>query len=136
DPETVVGDRVTALKTLRRDLGAHLAAGLGAAHTPLGKKPNPPAVVVGSDAPYVVASSYCLDDVGFSVALIAPPGDLDAVADALDDMVDQVRATLRTTSPAGFKYRFVEVGGLIQYQHGDLTWPAVTASVHFDRESP
>lgn len=121
---------MTPLKTLRRDLSALLAAGMPAANCPLGGKPNPPAVVVEPSGQYVNALDYCTDAVGFSVALIAPPGDPPAVQDALDDMTDKVRGLLR-----GSGYKFAGVSGLTAYTSGDLTFPAVIADVGYERNT-
>lgn len=121
-----------ALKTLRRDLGAHLAAGLGGAHAPLGSQINPPAVVVVGSSQYVDALDYCTDLVTFDVHIIAKPGDLAAVADALDTMIDQIREQCATTSPAGRKYQFQGVGGQTVYSD-DL--PSVVATIACERQT-
>ena len=132
-----------ALKALRADLTAHLAGGLGAAAPLLGQLVNPPAVVVGPGTPYVTASGYCSDEILFDATIIAPPGDLAAVIDALDDMIDEVRSTLRTQSTLGatdgFLYGFVEVSGPIAYPAGDekgTTLPAVVVTVAVGRDAP
>lgn len=119
-----------ALKTLRRDLSARLAAGIGVADAPLGSKVNPPAVVVASSGgDYLTALDYCTDAIVFDVTIIAPAGDPPAVADALDDLIDQVRSTL--VKP----YQFRGVGGLTAYTSGELTFPAVVATVAVERHT-
>lgn len=122
---------MTPLKTLRRDLGAHLAAGLGGAHAPLGSQVNPPAVVVTGSAQYVAAKDYCTDLVTFDATIVAPPGDLAAVADALDTMIDQIRAQCKTASPLGRKYQFQGVSGYTTFSD-DL--PAVIATIAIERQ--
>jgi hypothetical protein len=130
-----VGVRVTPLKTYRHDLSAHLAAGLSAADAALGAQVNPPAVVVeASAAGYVEASGYCTDAILFDATIISKPGDPPAVADALDDMIDQVRSTLRTPSPAGYRYGFRGIGGFITVTSGDRQLPAVVVAVGIERE--
>ena len=102
-----------------------------------------PAVVVGPGTPYLTASGYCSDEILFEATIIAPPGDLAAVIDALDDMIDEVRATLRTPSSlmssGGFQYGFREVSGPIGYPAGDekgTTLPAVVVTVAVGRDAP
>lgn len=116
-----------ALKTLRRELGAHLATALGGAHAPLGSQINPPAIVVVGSSEYVAAKDYCTDLVTFDVSIIAPPGDLAAVADALDTMIDQIRTSLR-----GTRWQFQGVGGQTVYSD-DL--PAVVATIATERNT-
>jgi hypothetical protein len=124
------------LKTLRADLGAHLAAGMNAKAPALGAQVNPPAVIItSSPGSYVAATDYCTDHIEFNATLIAPAGDLPAVADALDDMIDTVRTTCRTTSPAGVKYQFVSVGGYQSFQSGDADYRAVTATIAVERNT-
>ena len=132
-----------ALKDLRADLTAHLADGLDASAPLLGQLVNPPAVVVGPGTPYVTASGYCSDAILFEATVIAPPGDLAATIDALDDMIDEVRSTLRTQSTLGatdgFLYGFVEVSGPIAYPAGDekgTTLPALAVTVAVQRDAP
>jgi hypothetical protein len=126
---------VTPLKTYRHDLSAHLAAGLHASDAALGAQVNPPAVVVeSSGSGYVTASGYCTDEILFDATLISKPGDPPAVADALDDMIDLVRGTLRTSSPAGKKYGFRGVGGFVNITSGDRQLPAVVVQVGIQRE--
>lgn len=125
------------LKELRADLAAHLAAGLGATAPKLGALVNPPAVVVQAGSPYVSpVSSYCGDLITFQVTVIAPPGDPPAVADALDDMIDLVRSTLRTKSTGGYQYGFREVAGYSSWPQGDELLPAVIATVAIERVAP
>jgi len=126
---------VTPLKTYRHDLSAHLAAGLSASDSALGAQVNPPAVVVEASAGgYVTASGYCSDAILFDATLISRPGDPPAVADALDDMIDKVRATLRTASPAGYRYGFRGISGFINVTSGDNQLPAVIVAVGIERE--
>jgi hypothetical protein len=127
---------VTALREFRHDLANHLAAGLEAAAAPLGAQVNPPAVVVQPGVQYVTASTYCEDAIAFDVFVIPTPGDVPAVMDALDDLIDRVRSTLRTTSPEGHRYSFQGVGGLVTYAVGDRDYPAVTVSVIAERLAP
>lgn len=118
---------MTALKTLRHDLGALLATAVGGAHAPLGSQLNPPAVTVIGAGQYVTAKDYCTDLVTFDATIIAPPGDVAAVADALDTMIDQIRVTLR-----GTRYQFQQVGGQTSVAD-DL--PAVVATIAVERQT-
>lgn len=128
---------MTALKAFRADLTTHLATGLSATATTLGKLVHPPAVVVQSGEPYVSpAPGYCMDAVLFAATVIAPPGDPPAVLDALDDLIDLVRSTLRVKSTSGHLYRFVEVSGFTTWPSGDETLPAVVVTVGLEREAP
>ncbi len=128
---------MTALKEFRADLTAHLAAGLDATAPAIGKLVNPPAVVVQAGTPYVAAASgYCIDAVQFQATVIAPPGDPAAVVDGLDDMIDEVRATLRSASTAGHQYGFVEVSGFTTWPQGDEVLPAVVITVAIERQAP
>lgn len=129
-----MGDCVTALKTFRHDLAEHLADGLGITAPKLGQLVNPPAVVVRSGSPYVEPSGYCDDAILLDAVIITEPGDLAAIADALDDLIDLVRPLLRTPSPGGHRYGFREVSGLIEYPiGGDKTMPAVVVTVGIER---
>lgn len=129
-----MGARVTPLKTYRHDLSAHLAAGLSAADAALGAQVNPPAVIVdAAPAGYLTASGYCTDELLFDATLVGKPGDPPAVADALDDMIDQVRTTLLTKSPANRSYGFRGIGGFISITSGDRQLPAVVVSVGIQR---
>ena len=135
-----MGLRVIALKALRAELGTKLAAGVSvngkqAKSAPLGALVNAPAVVVQSNADYVTALDYCNDRVQFDAILIAPPGDPAAVADAFDDMIDQVRATLRTVAPSGLKYEFRSVGGFTTYPSGDNDLPAAVTTIAVTRNN-
>lgn len=129
-----------ALKDLRADLTAHLADGLDASAPKIGQLVHPPAVVVQAGSPYVEALDYCTDAVTFEATVIAPPGDPEAVVDALDDMVDLIRATLRTQSALGatlgFVYGFRGVSGFTTWPSGDETLPAVTVTVRVERRTP
>lgn len=132
---------MTALKQHRRDLSAHLAAGLSTpkkiADVALGAKVNPPAVIVQpSTATYLtVEPGYCVDGIDYEVTIVAPPGDLEAQFDALDDLVDKVRATLLAKSPLGFKYSLRSISGPINFAAGESSVPAVVALVHLERET-
>lgn len=123
----------TALKTLRADLTAHLAQGLGASAPKLGALVNPPAVVVQAGSPYVAASTYCEDAILFEATIIAPPGDMAAVVDALDDMIDEVRTTLKTVTNGSNRFSFVEISGFTTWPQGDETLPAVVVTVATQR---
>lgn len=125
---------MTALKTLRRDLGAHLADGLSATHAPLGALVNPPAVIVRPAPDYVTASTYCLDTIAFEAVVVSKPGDPAAVTDALDDLIDKVRSTLRRKSGQGFAYGFRDVSGPLMYPSGDLEFPAVIVTIRTERD--
>jgi predicted alpha/beta hydrolase family esterase len=127
---------VTALKTFRADLTAHLAVGLGATAPAVGKLVNPPAVVVQASTPYVAAIDYCNDAILFEATIVAPPGDPAAVVDALDDLIDDVRSTLKTPSTAGHRYSFREVSGFTTWPQGDEVLPAVTVTVAVERQTP
>jgi hypothetical protein len=127
---------VTALKEFRADLTAHLAAGLDATAPALGKLVNPPAIVVQAGTPYVAAVDYCNDGLLFEATIVAPPGDPSAVVDALDDLIDLVRSTLRSPSTGGHRYRFVEVSGFTTWPSGDETLPAVIVTVGIERQAP
>lgn len=129
---------MTALKTFRADLTAHLAAGLGATAPKLGALVNPPAVIVQSGTPYVAALDYCNDAITFEVTVVTKPGDPPAVVDALEDLIDLVRATLRTQSPGGHIYGFREVSGFIEFPTGEegTFLPAVVISVEVERSAP
>jgi hypothetical protein len=129
-----VGDRVTALKDFRADLTAHLAQGLSAAAPSLGQLINPPAVIVESGDPYVTASDYCNDELLFEARVYAPPGDLAAVVDALDDMIDLVRSTLRTVSAGGHRYKFRGVSAYNPSPENSLPTVVVTAAI--ERAAP
>lgn len=127
---------MTTLRSLRADLGAHLAAGLGVVNTKLGAQVNPPAVEVRPAPDYVLALDYCTDQVQFQVVIVTKPGDIAAAVDALDDLVDQVRATLRVTSPAGNRYSFRTVSGLVPVVLGETELPGVVATVVMERQAP
>lgn len=128
---------MTALKEYRHDLAAHLAAGLDASKPKLGAQVNPPAVIVSSGTPYLAALDYCTDSILFSATIITKPGDPPAVVDALDDMLDLVRSTLRDPSPAGHRYGFREVSGFVDFAVGeDQTLPAVVVTVAIERVAP
>lgn len=127
---------MTALKEFRHDLADHLAAGLGAASIKVGAKINPPAVTVQSGDPYVTASTYCDDSILFAATIVSSPGDPQAVADDLDDMIDRIRPLLKTVSPGGHRYGFREVSGFSTYPSGDLDLPAVTVTIGIDRIAP
>jgi hypothetical protein len=127
---------VTALKDFRADLTAHLAAGLDATAPALGKLVHPPAVVVQAGSPYVSAPDYSTDTLLFAATIVAGPGDLAAVADALDDLIDGVRATLKTASSQSVRYRFVEVSGFTTWPSGDELLPAVVVTVEAERLTP
>lgn len=126
---------MTALKAFRADLADHLADGLSIPAAPLGAQTNPPVIVVRSGSSYVTAPDYCLDAIFLDVVLIAPPGDLSAVADELDDLVDLVRPVLKTASPGGHRYRFVEVSGHTTYPVGEKDMPAVVVTVQTERQA-
>lgn len=129
-----MGYCVTALKEYRRDLAAHLADGLSITAPALGQLVNPPAVVVRSGSPYVEATGYCDDTILLEAVIITEPGDLPAIADALDDLIDLVRPLLKQPSPAGHRYGFREVSGLIEYPVGaDRFFPAVVVTVAIER---
>lgn len=130
-----------ALKALRDDLTTHLATGLGASAPRLGQLVHPPAVVVQPGDPYVTAVGYCQDEVLFTATVVAPPGDFAAVIDALDDMIDEVRSTLKIRSTlgstSGFLYGFQGVSGPTTYPSGDDTFlPAVVVTVAVTRDMP
>jgi hypothetical protein len=128
---------VTALKVLRHDLTAHLAAGLDVSKPKLGAQVNPPAVVVQAGTPYVAAApGYCNDGITFEATAIAPPGDPPAVVDALDDLIDLVRSTLRDPSPGGHLYGFQEVSGFTTWPSGDEVLPAVVITIRIERQAP
>ena len=127
---------MTALKDYRHDLAAHLAAGLDVTATPLGAQVNPPTIIVQASSSYVTAVDYCTDGVAFDVAVITKPGDLAAEVDALDDLIDGIRSTLKETSPAGYRYSFRDVSGRIDFTVGERTMPAVVASVVYERRTP
>lgn len=120
------------LKQDRADLTDLLAAGLSASAPKLGAQVNPPAVLVSSGTPYVVALDYCTDAVLFAATLVSKPGDPPAVVDALDDMIDLVRSTLR-----GSRFRFIEISGFIDVPIGEeQSLPAVVISIGMERFSP
>lgn len=127
-----MGDCVS-LKALRADLTAHLAQGLDASAPKIGQLVNPPAVIVQAGSPYVTASTYCEDAVLFEATVIAPPGDPAAIVDALDDMIDEVRTTLKTITSSNNRFSFVEVSGFTTWPQGDETLPAVVVSVAIQR---
>lgn len=127
---------MTALKEFRHDLAGHLATGLNIAAPAIGQLVNPAAIVVRPGASYVTAPDYCLDRLALDVVLVAPPGDPAAVADALDDLVDLVRPVLKTPSPAGHRYRFVEVSGHGTHPVGEKEMPAVFVTVEIERQTP
>ena len=123
------------LKELRGDLTAHLATGLGASAPLLGQMVNPPAVIVQAGSPYVAAApGYCMDGLLFAATVYAPPGDLAAVVDALDDSIDLVRATLRDESSGGHQYGFVEISGYTPSPEEGL--PTVVVTVAIERVAP
>lgn len=126
---------MTALKEFRADLTAHLADGLDASAPLLGKLVNPPAVVVEAGSPYVsAASGYCMDGLLFQATVYAPPGDLAAVVDALDDLIDLVRATLRNPSTGGHQYGFLEISGYTPSPEEGL--PTVVVTIGIERVAP
>jgi hypothetical protein len=95
-------------------------------------------MVQSSSGTYVAAQDYCSDRIEFEATIVAPPGDLPAVADALDDIIDQVRARCGVRSTLGltdgFKYQFVQVGGYTTFIAGDTELPAVIATVAVERQ--
>lgn len=123
---------MTALQALRRDLGAHLAAGLGGADAPIGKTINPPAVTVVGAATYVTAKDYCTDLITFEATIYGPAGDPEAIADALDTKIDLVRQQCATPSPLGRRYQFQGVSG---YTTGVNDLPAVIATIAIERRT-
>ncbi len=125
-----------ALKTLRHDLENHIADGLGITGTPLGGQVNPPTTIVQPSSPYVTAVGYSVDRVSFTVAVLTKPGDPAAAVDALDDLVDQIRTTLKAASSAGYAYGFEEVSGLTTFAVGENQYPAVTVTVIYERNTP
>ncbi len=127
---------MTALKVYRHDLAAHLADGLDVTATPLGGQVNPPTVIVQPSSTYITASDYCTDGVAFDVVVLTKPGDLAAEIDALDDLIDEIRATLRSPSSAGFRYGFREVSGRVNFTVGEREFPAVVVTVVYERNSP
>lgn len=130
---------MTALKAHRRDLSAHLAAGLSTVKpitdTALGAQVNAPSVIVqpASGTYVTVEPGYCSDGVDYAVTIYAPPGDLEAQVDALDDYIDAVRSTLRSRSPGGHKFALREISGMTRNE-GEA--PFVIALVHLIRETP
>ena len=127
---------MTALKDFRADLTAHLAEGLGVAAAPLGGQVNPPLILVRPADPYLSLATYCEDALAFEAVVIAPPGDPPAVMDALDDLIDLIRATLREASSDGHKYALQTVSGHGEYPYGDRSYPAVIAAVNIVRSAP
>ena len=98
--------------------------------------PISPTVIVVPSGQYLVASTYCDDAVSFDAIVITKPGDLPAEMDALDDLIDQVRSTLRSPSAAGHRYGFREVSGRITYAAGERDFPAVVVTVAIERVAP
>ena len=127
---------MTALRTYRHDLADHLADGLAITATDLGAQVNPPTVIVQPSSTYITAVDYCTDAVVFDVAVITKPGDLAAEIDALDDLTDGIRSTLRTPSSAGFRYSFRGVTGRVTFNSGERDFPAVIATVQYERNTP
>lgn len=129
---------MVALKTLRADLTAHLASGLDVAGPALGAQVNPPLALVRAGDPYVTAEQggYCLDSINLEAVVLAPPGDPPAVIDALDDLIDQIRSTLRNASDGGYKYAFQSVSIPGEYTYGDRTYPAVVVTIAASRTTP
>lgn len=125
---------MTALKEFRADLTAHLATGLSASAPLLGQMVNPPAVQVQAGNPYVTASGYCQDALLFQAVIYAPPGDLPAVVDALDDLIDLVRATLVPKSSGGHQYGFREISGYTPSPEEGL--PTVVVTIGIERGAP
>lgn len=123
---------MTPLKTLRHDLGDHIADSLDIAHAALGKQINPPAVVIEPGFPYIESATYGSDKVVFRAFLIAPAGDKEAVVDALDDLIDLIRPALLQHSYIGQKYGYREVSG--QTVYGDKDFPAVMVTIETERE--
>ena len=127
---------MTALKEFRADLTSHLADGLGVAGPALGAQVNPPLVLVRPADPYLTLATYCEDALAFEAVVIAPPGDPPAVMDALDDLIDLIRATLRVESTGGHKYALQTISGHGEYPYGDKSYPAVIAAVNIVRSAP
>lgn len=127
---------MTSLKDHRADLTAHLAKGIGASGPPLGGSLNPPAVLVAPGSPYLTASGYTKDNVTWQATIIGPPGDPPAVIDALDDLLDKVRATLFLKSPAGHQYGWREATAPTTVAVGDAELPAVIVTIGIEREAP
>lgn len=125
-----------SLAALRADLSAVLADALGVADAPLGGQVNPPLALVRPGDPYIIADGYCDDLVALEAAILAPPGDPPAVVDALDDLIDLVRAALIPITQAGNRFSFQSVSGHIEYAYGDRSYPAVTVSVQTSRKAP
>lgn len=126
---------MTPLKTLRHDLGDILAAGLGAAHAKLGAQVNPNAVQIQPGEPYVAVLDYTKDTVTFEATVTGKPGDPAAVADALDDIIDQIRATLKAESPTGNQYSFREVSRFVSVTVGEAVVPGVVVTVVHERQT-
>lgn len=127
---------MTALRAYREDLTDHLADGLGATKPKVGAQINPPAVVVQAGTPYVAAIDYCNDALLFQATIVAPPGDAPAVVDALDDLIDEIRSTLRAPSSGGHRYGFREVSEFTTWPQGDELLPAVVVTVAIERPAP
>ena len=100
-----VGDRVTSLKEDRAELAGLIATALDVAAAPLGGNVNPPCVFVQPSEPYLEPATYDTERAFYDLYVVAPPGEPAAVMDALDDLVDGVRAALRKTG-----YAFGSVG--------------------------
>lgn len=123
---------MTPLKTLRHDLGDHIADSLEINHCPLGTLINPPAVVIEAGDPYLENSTYGVDKITFRAVLIAPPGDMPAAIDKFDELIDMIRPALKERSYIGHKYGYREVSG--QTVYGDKGLPAVVVIVETERE--
>ena len=123
---------MTPLKTYRHNLSALLASALDTADTAMGAKMNPPAVIVqpATGTYLTVEPGYCVDGIDFECLIIGPTGDVEAQFDALDDLIDKVRAALR-----GTKFALREISGPTNFAAGDSILPAVVATVHLVRET-
>ena len=95
-----------ALKDIRAQLGELLETELGIVTTPVGAALNPPCIVVAPADPYMDMVTYCADGINYEVFVCVGPGEDSARVDALDDLIDGVRAALTKRTPDGLKFGY------------------------------
>lgn len=121
-----------ALKTIRRAATELLADGLGVTVTPLGGNVNPPCVLMTAGSPYVEVLDYTTDRINLVAWVIPDQGQPEAVADALDDLLDLVRTALaQKHAETGIKFSSVEIGAPERFGEQELV--SARCALRYDR---